>query len=305
MERFFHSVYRRFKFLEKYLEKYLKEKELIKVLNFIDLKIIDKEYILVLFVIWFFFFILFLLLYLIILIIKPSIFLNVIIYTQLFLGFFILISYIYPFYKAKLKLNKIKQEFYPFLDYVYLLSTSRLNFNEIMVFLLSLNKKEINFPTILEELRRIHKISKLQSISLENSIKLFLQDYPDCDFKKFLLQLLNIKTEKGEIRDFINSIFKKVNKDKKLKEKKFYEKLDLIIVIYLIFLLIFPFFLILLLFIFDIVDKMMVAISQTQKEDFYFLNALFFLLIFLPISYMILYLIIDYLIPLHSKIRRK
>jgi len=304
MEEFFHFIYRKFNFLEKSLEPYLKESNLVRTLNFIDLKLIDKEYILTLFVVWLFLFICFSFIYLVLFLLNNSFLINFIALTQLFLAFFILLSYLYPFYKAKSKLIRIEGENYYFISYLYLLTNSGLNFNNIFSFIISLNEKT-KFPTIKNELYKIFKISKISGKSLRNTIIDFFSNYPNCSFKKLMLELSNIEGEKGEIKKYVKTFYKNLIKKKTQEEKKFYHKLDVVIAFYLIFLLIFPFFLILLLFIFDMVDLMMASFSNTATSKGSFLFTLYLLLILLPLVYIILYLVIDSLQPSHIKIENE
>jgi archaellum biogenesis protein FlaJ (TadC family) len=253
---------------------------------------------------WLLLFLFFIFLYLILFLLNFSNLTNIIALTQLFLAIFILFSYLYPFYKAKSKLNRIEGESYYFVSYLYLLTNSGLNFSNIFSFIISLNEKT-KFPTIKKELHKIFKISKISGKSLRNTILTFFSNYPNCEFKKVMLELSNIEGEKGEIKKYVETFYKNLNKKKGQEEKKFYHKLDVIIAFYLIFLLIFPFFLILLLFIFDVVDFMMVSLSNTTTTNNSFLKILFILLIVLPIIYILLYLVIDYLQPSHIKVERE
>ncbi|MEO2154505.1 MAG: hypothetical protein ABGW69_01735 [Nanoarchaeota archaeon] len=303
-----HYFYNRFKFLEKYIPDYLlREKNLLRALNFVDIKMLDKEYILLSFGIWLFLFFLFLIIYLLILIFNPSFLLNFIAITQLFLAILVLIIYYYPFYLQKVKLENMKQEFTLFFLHLKILIKSGLNFNQIFAYFVS--NKELPYETIRNEFVKAYNYSKLYGVSLEKSFKRIIENYPSFYVKSILLEFVNYQKEKKDLTEFAEETWKRINLINEEQESKFFNKLDFFMDFYSIILLLFPFLLILITFIFEsvnfIFDKLTSSNVNINPFNTLFAKTIIVLLILLPIFYIIFLVFIDSMVPPHLKYLKK
>jgi len=303
-----HKLYKKISFLENYLPKtFIEEKNLLKALNFADIKLLDKEYILLSAFLWLVLFVVFFFVYIVVLIIKPSLLINTIIYTQLFLAFLILAIYYYPFYLQKQKISLMEEEFTTFFLHFKILVESGLNFNQIIIYLVS--NKEVPYPTIQKEFERIYNYAKLYNTSFEEAFKKILVDYPDSIIKSVFLELLNYQRENKDLMTFARKTWEKINEINEEREVKYYSKLDFFMDFYSVILLIFPFLLILVTFIFEsvnfIFDKLTSSNVNYNPLNTLFAKTIVSLLLILPIAYVILLIAIDFFIPPHLKYIRK
>jgi len=301
-----HKLYSKIKFLEKIVPKaFLEEKKLLKALNFTDIKLLDKEYILISFAIWVFLFVLFFISYILTFLFYKKILFNLIAISQLFLAFLILLIYYYPFILAKKKINKIEEEFTMFFLHIKILVESELNLNNIVYYVVA--QDNLPYPTIKKEFEKIFNYSKVENLSVEKAFIKRIKDYPESFVKNILLELVNYQRENENLENFVKKTWKKIERKNESEEKKFYDKLDFLMDFYSIVLLIFPFLIILTTFIFDSVNF---VLGKIIKENFSLNNSIFYktillLLLILPVFYLILLSTIDSLIPKHVKYLRK
>jgi archaellum biogenesis protein FlaJ (TadC family) len=301
-----HRLYSKINFLEKYIPKsFLEEKNLLKTLNFVDLKLLDKEYILISFFMWLVLFFLFLITYIIYFLIFYKLPLGLIAITQLFLALSILVIYYYPFFLAKRKINLIEEEFTMFFLHLKILVESGLNLNNIVYYIVT--QENLPYSTIQKEFKRIFNYSKIENLSIERAFTKIIRNYPESFAKSILLELINYQKENEDLRKFVKKTWEKIEKKNEAEENKFYDKLDFIMDFYSIVLLIFPFLIILTTFIFDSVNF---VLGKIIKENFSLNNSIFYktilvLLLLIPIFYLLTLIIIDSLVPKHLKFLRK
>ena len=301
-----HKVYSKIRFLEKFIPKaFLEEKNLLKTLNFVDIKLLDKEYILISFFLWILMFFLFLITYVVYFFVYNTVPLNLIALSQLFLAFLILFIYYYPFILAKRKINELEEEFSMFFLHTKILVESGLNFNNIVYYIVT--QENLPYPAIKKEFEKIFNYSKIENLSIEKSFIKRIKDYPESFVKNIFLELINYQRENEDLKKFVKKTWKKIEAKNEGEENKFYSKLDFIMDFYSIILLIFPFLIILTTFIFDSVNF---VLGKIVKESFSLSNSIFYktvsiLLLTLPIFYLILLVIVDSLIPKHLKYLRK
>jgi len=301
-----HKVYSKIRFLENYIPKrFLEEKNLLRALNFVDIRLLDKEYILISFSLWVLIFFFFLLLYFLYFFTYNKIPLELIAISQLFLAVLILLVYYYPFILAKKKINKLEEEFSMFFLHTKILIESGLNFNNIVYYIVT--QENLPYPTVKKEFEKIFNYSKIENLSIEKAFIKRIKNYPESFVKNILLELINYQRENKDLKNFAKKTWEKIERKNEGEEKKFYDKLDLIMDFYSIVLLIFPFLIILTTFIFDSVNF---VLGKIIRESFSLNKSIFYktiliLLLTLPIFYLMLLATIDSLIPKHIKYLRR
>ena len=301
-----HKIYSKIKFLENYIPKrFLEEKNLLRALNFVDIRLLDKEYILISFSLWVLIFFFFLLLYFLYFFTYNKIPLELIAISQLFLAVLILLVYYYPFILAKKKINKLEEEFSMFFLHTKILIESGLNFNNIVYYIVT--QENLPYPTVKKEFEKIFNYSKIENLSIEKAFIKRIKNYPESFVKNILLELINYQRENKDLKNFAKKTWEKIERKNEGEEKKFYDKLDLIMDFYSIVLLIFPFLIILTTFIFDSVNF---VLGKIIRESFSLNKSIFYktiliLLLTLPIFYLMLLATIDSLIPKHIKYLRR
>lgn len=301
-----HKVYSKIRFLENYIPKrFLEEKNLLRALNFVDIRLLDKEYILISFSLWALIFFFFLLLYFLYFFTYNKIPLELIAISQLFLAVLILLVYYYPFILAKKKINKLEEEFSMFFLHTKILIESGLNFNNIVYYIVT--QENLPYPTVKKEFEKIFNYSKIENLSIEKAFIKRIKNYPESFVKNILLELINYQRENKDLKNFAKKTWEKIERKNEGEEKKFYDKLDLIMDFYSIVLLIFPFLIILTTFIFDSVNF---VLGKIIRESFSLNKSIFYktiliLLLTLPIFYLMLLATIDSLIPKHIKYLRR